>query len=81
MKVCVRLFAGVRQAAGCDRLELELPEGATVAVLQQQIVRAVPLGPGLARHLLIAFDSEYAGDQDPIPPGAEVACIPPLSGG
>jgi hypothetical protein len=32
--------------------------------------------------MMFAIDADYAGDDErPIPPGAEVAAIPPVSGG
>jgi molybdopterin converting factor small subunit len=35
----------------------------------------------LLPHVLFAINAEYAGDATPIPAGAEIACIPPVSGG
>ena len=33
------------------------------------------------RQILLAVNSEYASDQNPLAEGDEVACIPPVSGG
>ena len=35
----------------------------------------------LVAHATFAIGSRYADDRQPIPAGAEVACIPPVSGG
>jgi molybdopterin converting factor small subunit len=32
-------------------------------------------------HVVFAVNAEYADDASVIPPGASVACIPPVSGG
>jgi molybdopterin synthase catalytic subunit len=76
MIVSVRLFAMLRQRAGRDRLEIELPEGARV----EDALRAVDhLAGGLP--LVMAVNREYASADQPLAPGDELALIPPVSGG
>ncbi len=81
MNVHVRLFAAARQAAGQDRLQLELPEGATVGDLRRQLSGRMPELSELIRRAMFAVDTEYAPDDRTLPRDAEVACIPPVSGG
>ena len=81
MRVMVRLFAVAKERAGRPTIELELPEGATVADLKSALALDIP---DLARFLpsiRIAIDSEYADEATPIPPFSQVAVIPPVSGG
>jgi molybdopterin converting factor subunit 1 len=79
--VNVRLFALARQSAGRAEVAVELPDGADVTALKRALAEACPaLGP-LLPNVLMAVDSEYARDDQPIPPGAAVAVIPPVSGG
>jgi len=81
MNVTVKLFAAARDLAGGDQLAVELPSGATVGELREQMQVACPaLGPLLA-HAMFAVDATYATDKTYIPAGAEIACIPPVSGG
>jgi molybdopterin synthase catalytic subunit len=76
----VLYFAAARQAAGTDRETVEAAP-ATVAELRRLLVGRHPkLEPVLAR-CRIALDQELAVDADPVPPDAEVAVIPPVSGG
>src|SRR4051812_50013008 len=76
MSVTVRLFAILRERAGRDRLELELPDGARVA----DALEAVDdLAGGLSP--VMAVNREYAAPEDPLSPGDELALIPPVSGG
>lgn len=77
----VLLFGITREIVG-DAV-LKIPEGANLkdvndlrAWLQQQY----PQFKGLSS-LAIAINQEYAGDNDPLPAGAEIALIPPVSGG
>ena len=82
LTVQVRLFAMLREAAGRDSLDLELPDGATVADARAALARE----PGL-RELVerlpvrTAVNREYADDDTALEAGDEVALIPPVSGG
>jgi MoaE-MoaD fusion protein len=76
MKVTVRLFAILRQRAGRDTLELELPDDARVA---DALAEVDDLAGGLK--LVMAVNREYAAADHPLAPGDELALIPPVSGG
>ncbi len=81
MKVALKLFAVARQLAGCDTISIELPAGATIAALRAVLAEQSPaLGPILPR-VMFAVNADYAADETVICDGAEVACIPPVSGG
>jgi molybdopterin converting factor subunit 1 len=81
MKVQVRLFAAARQCAGQDQLEVHLPPGATVADLRQALAESVPNLAELLPRVLFAVDAQYASNTTPVSESAEIACIPPVSGG
>jgi molybdopterin converting factor small subunit len=81
MIVRLQLYAAVREAAGTPVLELPYTPGMTVADLRRALVQKAPALEALAPYLLFAIDADYAADAAVIPPGAEVACIPPTSGG
>jgi molybdopterin synthase catalytic subunit len=78
--VSVRLFAGLRERAGTDRLELDLPDGATVGELLEALA-GTPVGPLGPRQCVVAINREYADAGQPIAAGDEVALVPPVSGG
>jgi len=81
MKVTIRFFAAARERAKCNTLELELPSGVRVCELTVALLAKLPeLGP-LMPKLRIAVAEEFAGPDDVIPEGAEVALIPPVAGG
>ena len=82
MTVTVRLFAILRERAGRDSVEIELPEGATVGDAFERLAAAPGLGELVARMpLRMAVNREYAGEATTIAPGDELALIPPISGG
>jgi molybdopterin synthase catalytic subunit len=70
----VRLFAGLRERAGADHVELELPDDARAG----DVLAAMDLLPG---QCIVALDMEYASPDEPVRPEHEVALIPPVSGG
>jgi molybdopterin converting factor subunit 1 len=81
MLIRVKLFAVARDLAGASELELQLSADATVAELRQALaVRSPALAP-LLPHMQVAVDSSYATDEERLWPQAEVAIIPPVSGG
>ncbi len=82
MIIAVRLFAILRERAGRERVELELPAGATVAQALQALTRVPGLEGVLERlPVQLAVNREYACAQTRLQPQDELALIPPLSGG
>ena len=76
MIVRVRLFAALRERAGTDRLELELPDGARVA---DALAAVDGLAEGLP--LVLAVNREYAARDQVLHESDELAVVPPVSGG
>lgn len=81
MNVRVRLFAVARQLAGSDSVEVDLPSGATVVDLRNAVRNQFPELADVIRHAAFAVNAEYAQEETKIPDDAEIACIPPVSGG
>ena len=81
MIVTVKLFAAAKQAVGAAELTVELPPGATVGQLRGELARRAPALAPLLPGMSLALDAEYASDDQLVPPTAEIACIPPVSGG
>jgi MoaE-MoaD fusion protein len=80
MPVRILYFAAARDAAGAASETLDSAP-ATVAELRRALAAA---RPGLARVLprcRIAVDQEFVDDAAAVPDGAEVAVVPPVSGG
>ncbi len=81
MRVTVRFFAIARMLVGATEITLDLPERSTIATLRATLASATPGLSDILSRLMIAVNSEYADDSLVIPEGAEVAVIPPVSGG
>ncbi|MGA9857062.1 MAG: molybdenum cofactor biosynthesis protein MoaE [Solirubrobacteraceae bacterium] len=76
MNVTIRLFAGLRERAGADRLALELPDDSRV---RDALARMGDLIAGVP--VVMAVNQEYADDDQVLSAGDELALIPPVSGG
>jgi molybdopterin converting factor subunit 1 len=79
--VTVRLFALYRERLGRNQLRLALPAEATVATALAELARQHPQLVPLVQHTMVAVNQEYAGPEQPLRDGDEVALIPPVSGG
>lgn len=81
MTLRVHLFARARDLAGAETLQVELADGATVADLRRHLVEVCPALTPLLPRCALAVDNEFADDGWPLSPTAEVAVLPPVSGG
>ena len=81
MQLKVRLFAAARTAIEDDSVSIEIANGSTIAELRDHLAQQHPeLAPILA-HSRFAINQDYANDETLIPADAEIALIPPVSGG
>ncbi len=75
------LFASLRDLAGCDQIEVELPDGSSI----EDLVAAIAVQhPDLADRLAstrVAMNERFSTAEEVIESGAELALIPPVSGG
>ncbi|MBC7968432.1 MAG: MoaD/ThiS family protein [Fuerstia sp.] len=81
MKLSVLLFAAAREIAGCESVELILPEAGTVAQARAALLQSLPNLAIRTGTLLWAVNNEYASDNRVLQDTDVVACFPPVSGG
>ena len=81
MRVTIRLFARLRDIAGAEHLEREAGPGATVESVWQALSAEFPALAPYRSSLSCAVDAEYARFETAIADGAEIAFLPPVSGG
>ena len=80
MTIQVLFFAQARERAGTANAALEIPDGADVDAAVRAIARAWPALEPLWPHLAVAVDGSLART-GALRDGAEVALLPPVSGG
>ena len=79
VRVTALLFASYAEAHGSAEVPLLLKAGSTVAdavaAIRSQAPSVIPAKP------LVAVNERYAGLDDPVAEGDEIALIPPVAGG
>jgi molybdopterin synthase catalytic subunit/molybdopterin converting factor small subunit len=81
MHVKIRLFARYREAAGLDRVDVELPEDGTVEAAWSAVAQRFPLLGPYRPFTLFALGHEYVKADHPLQAGDELCLFPPVSGG
>ena len=80
-RVKLLFFATLRDRAGTKSLELDIPADLTVRGLKDKMSAEYPNLKESMKSVLITINREYAFDEAVIPPHAEDALFPPVSGG
>jgi len=80
-RVKLLFFATLRDRAGTKSMELEIPTDLTIQGLKDKISNEYPNLKESMSSVLITINREYAFDEAVIPPNAELAMFPPVSGG
>ncbi len=81
IKVQVLLFAKAQELAGSSTLEILAEQGIAVSDLLDLITQKIPALAPYLKHCRIAVDREFQSLDSTIAQDAEVAIIPPVSGG
>jgi molybdopterin converting factor subunit 1 len=81
LKITVRYFASLREAAGVKEEEIELPEGCTIELLLRQTKAMHNMLKGRDRAIIVSVNGEFVQANRRLEPQDEVAMFPPVSGG
>ena len=81
MRINVRLFARLRDIVGEGELATQVPEGATVRAVWDELTGEFPDLRAYQETISAAVNAEYARMDAPLGDGDEVAFLPPVSGG
>ena len=81
MRVRVRLFASLRELAGCAEVHLELPAEASTEDAWKSLARDHPAVAPQRPNLTASVNRRYAPFDTLLAEGDEVVFIPPVSGG
>ena len=74
-------FATIRDHAGVKSLEMDIPADMTIYQLKEKLVSEYPNLKESLHSVLMTINREYAFDEAIVPPNAEIALFPPVSGG
>jgi molybdopterin synthase catalytic subunit/molybdopterin synthase sulfur carrier subunit len=77
----IRLFAMLREAAGCDTITVEAAPGIGATALMAAIAEHHPALADFLPACRLAVGCAFVRDGEAIDTSAEIALIPPVSGG
>ena len=77
----ILLFASLREKAKRGEIDVEIAAPVTVAQLLEDLGLKHPTLAPLLQLCRVAVNQEFVEAEETIPPGAEIALIPPVSGG
>ena len=81
MRITVKLFGSLREAAGAKDLALTLPDGARAGDVWAQLVADHPRIKPFEGRLAVSVNFEISALESDLRDGDEVAFLPPVSGG
>lgn len=81
LAITVKLFAAYQEAYGVPELTLQLPEGATVAVVRDRLLAEHPELERWRDVTRFGVNLQFVAADTPLQSGDEVVLIPPVSGG
>ncbi|MGH2516287.1 MAG: molybdopterin converting factor subunit 1 [Ktedonobacterales bacterium] len=81
MRISIRYFASLREAAGIERETLDLPGGADVAAVRAALAARHPAAALLLPRCVAAVNRTYVAPETALREGDELVFIPPLGGG
>ncbi|SIS62684.1 molybdopterin converting factor subunit 1 [Alicyclobacillus vulcanalis] len=81
MRVHIRLFANVKEIVKQDKLELDVPENATVSDVLGALADSHPELREALQSVMVAVNLELAHPETRVSADDEIALIPPVGGG
>jgi molybdopterin converting factor small subunit len=81
MKLHVQFFSRIRDLAGVQETELDVPESARVADLLEVLYARTPALRDWDRSILVAAGVEFVGRDYVVKPGDQISIMPPVQGG
>jgi molybdopterin converting factor subunit 1 len=81
MRITILLFARLRDLVGAPQVVRDVPAGASVEIVWQELAAEFPAVAPYRASLSSAVNASYAKFSAPLADGDEVAFLPPVSGG
>ena len=81
MQIHVQLFSLLREKAGTETVDLDLPDHASIAQAVRVLQQRYPALEPHMENVRFAVDMEFVDAETRLAQGDELALIPPVSGG
>jgi MoaD family protein len=81
MKIHVQFYAHLRDLLGLRELEVDVPDGATIRDLLEEIYAHQPALRAHDKSILVGVGVEFSDRDYKLKPGEEISIMPPVQGG
>ena len=81
MMIHAQFYAQLRDAAGCSRVDIDIPDGATVSDVLEKLYAKFPALRAHDKTILIGVGVEFVDRNYKLKAGEEIAIMPPVQGG
>jgi molybdopterin converting factor small subunit len=81
MKIAVQFYAQLRDIVGVSSLDVDVPQGSTVAQLIDKICELKPALRAYHKSILVGAGVDFVEREYVISIGEEIAIMPPVQGG
>jgi molybdopterin converting factor small subunit len=80
-RISVKLFYHLKDKAGTNLIDLELPEESTIKELKIKLIQDHPALQSQLDNIMTLINQKIAVDEDIIPMNAQVSFLTPIGGG
>ncbi len=80
-KITVNLYYHLKDKAGTNQINLELPENSTIKELKTLLIHNYPALQSQLDNIMMLINQKIAIDEDKIPQNAQVSFLTPIGGG
>ena len=80
-KITVNLYYHLKDKAGTNQINLELPDNSTIKELKILLIRDYPALQSQLDNIMTLINQKIAVDEDKIPLNAQVSFLTPIGGG
>lgn len=81
MQITVHFYSYFKELAGCAQMAADVPAGATLDLLLQQVHTRFPKLAAMRNSTLVAVGLDYQDRRYQLKEGDEVSLFPPVQGG
>ena len=81
MRVEMQFYSHLRDLAGATRMDLDLPESASVSDLLKKLYSKIPALQSQDKNILVGTGVEFVDRNYKLKPGEQISIMPPVQGG
>ena len=80
-KITINLYYHLKDKAGTNKINLEIPENSTIKELKVLLIHDYPALQSQLDNIMMLINQKIVVDEDKIPQNAQVSFLTPIGGG